>query len=770
MRHLAGAVSLGIGFAVCVAMFSLVDALSFRALPGIADRFGLAELRVGGQRDRIKGRDYRALEDSVNRAYRDVALEYTATMAVLLPSGREEIEVGCVSSGYFGTLGTQPSTGTLPGTLSDQADTAAVISERLSETQFGGASIGESLHVGDTSVTVVGVMPVGFSGLWRRDVFGAQAGPGAWLSWDLCERLLPRRQRDEARVSVAARFSPGMTVEAANALLAADYRQRAAQSQESSDGPLVGRRSGLSWSRDFGGSALVTSVYLLVPLCILAVGCVNVVNMQLAHSRHRMSELRLRVALGASRWSLTRLLAADVATQTVVAAVVSLAGLRLSLVGLESLLGVDLSVDVAALAFCGLLLFGVLACAGLIPGWLICRPFFKSRPLNRGLLGRGPWVRRALVATQTGICAALLLVSGLGVRSATMTSTPHDPRMDAVIGMKVRMLTPEFASLSEALRQGLSSAIYQSAGLTDFLGPGRPLRFKVGMDSGPLLASGGYLTAGARDALGLTLLAGREPSESVGMEVLVNRRVADLLEEHLGSAVGKTIEVEYPAGAGFRSGVVTGIVDSRSIDDRDSAAKVFVSMPQPRPSTGYLVARVKNVGAGLSGFRQMLDEHRLAGTLGPLPYREFIRQLNPVENLAMVGSVLGLLALAVTASGIYALLSYEVVGRLREVGIRMALGADRRRILVSVLGDSAAAVLAGAACGLGLGIGLGTVLRSGLPGVAPWDVGILTTTFGVLCLATSMATLVPALSAVRVNPAVALQVAEHGQNKGAGSL
>ncbi|MDP9323264.1 MAG: ABC transporter permease, partial [Acidobacteriota bacterium] len=299
-------ISLGVGMAVSAAAFSVMNALAFEERPGIDTRSTLCNIRWSAGAGLLSEQDFDAIEWQLGTVFSATAAEARRSVPVVLPTEPITTSAAFVSPLYFVTLGTRPAHGRLLTPYDAAPDTppAALIGERFWRGSFGASAdiLGRSITIGGHPFTIVGVTPAEFSGLIPRDVGQGEAAiPQVWLPLRHY-RAAGGPLRSVPSLSVAGRLRSGVPVKRAVAELAvvgSRLRSDPAKGRESVS--LWGYRAGIDWSDNPFEVASVLGVFLFVPLAVLAIGCANVINLQLAHATERSRELGVRLALGASR-------------------------------------------------------------------------------------------------------------------------------------------------------------------------------------------------------------------------------------------------------------------------------------------------------------------------------------------------------------------------------------------------------------------------------------------------------------------------------------
>jgi putative ABC transport system permease protein len=777
--------TLALGVGVTAVILSVVNAVLLRPLPvHEPDRL------VSVSEVRQSGRVVHILSLPQYEAYRDAArgLDGAAGLAahsiddatVTTPAGPSVTLATWVSGNYFEVLGVTPAAGRFfdeeeaggPG-----AAPVAVVSWDLWQRDFGGSRdvIGSVLHVNASPLTVVGVAPRGFHGAF----LGAR--PAVWLptglygdlvpdsdpyAWDVMGWLLP-----------FARLGPGVDRGRAAAQLSLVAR-RLGQEQEyfRDDGPAsvrLERFSALpSMMRDpvrgFMGLLLAAAAVVLL------IAVVNLVGMQLARATDRSPERAIRRSLGAGRLELVReaaveggvlgLLAAAAALAVTFRATPVLGRIRPPLAGSFAL---DPTPDpgvVAAVAAVALVAGVACAVAPVLSGG-------GDPTLLRGRHGAGRGRTRLggfLVSGQIALTVVLLISTGLLVRTlqsaaATDLGFTPDNVVSAEVNLRLHGYDEErgrafYDELIEALdrspdvaRAALSSTIPLGFDWSQQVirVPGHePPTGEDGFTVGYSLVSEGYFRT-----LGLPLVAGRAfaDRDREGPAVLiVNRTFAERFWPG-ESALGRTVSW---SGATAR---IVGVVPDGKYRSYGEAPRPFAYAPLSTDYTSglWLHARgradLESIVVAMRREIAAIDGGVAPISIAPLP--QLLEATLFAQKLAasFIG-VFGGVALLLAVMGVFGILSYRVARRRRELGVRRAVGAPRRRLLGLVLRDGVVLFVAGALTGAVAAALVTRALAGLLHGVTPTDPVTYAAAAGLLAVVVVLASLVPAVRATRIDP------------------
>lgn len=772
--------SLGIGIGASAMSFTVVNDVLLKPL-GDVDPEGLvgvwaAHESAPNQWVSPSRPDFLDWEESVAGTGRLSALR-ASSFAVGARGADARVEGAYATGNLFAVLGVAPVLGR--GLLEDDAaaggEPVVVLGETFWRQQFGADRnvVGRTLPIDGTPHTVVGVMPALLDVGFPREFALARL----WLPL----RAEPGRlSRSDRSLFVIARLAEGVGVEGFSAHLADVASALAAIHPE--DAGFSTRVAPLGGSNFSRGRPILLLSFAGASLLLL-IACANVASLTLAHAVRRRHELGIRVAIGASPGRIARQLLCE---SLVIAALGTLLGLGIARAGLEVLVQAFvedvlrpavLPIDTRSLAFTIGLTFATTALFGLFPALEAARGSTRAQIAESGAgtttAAARDRLRRGLVVGQ--VAASLVLLVGAALLSLSfMHLLALDSGIDTESTTSVRVESPEEpASPDDVVRFteriiDVASALpgIDAAAATSHLLPmrGGGLRSVVetrdsGEDPGhgPVIAYTGA-TPNFFATLGIPLLRGRSlaPDDGRGGTAVVNVALARLLWPD-----------QDPIGAQFRlaadpeRGWVTVIGVSGDFLTWDS------TRDEPLPTAYMDVASFDTFP--LFFFIRKHDADRVVSaesitraidSLG-FPLRRIV--VTPMETVARAPfwrermfslwfGAFGIAALTLTAVGVYGVLAYLVWQRWREIGIRIALGADRRTVLLMVLRQGAALVAAGVAIGLAGAYVLARALRALLFGVdaLDWQPFLAVTVF--LASVALAAGIAPALRAARADP------------------
>jgi putative ABC transport system permease protein len=776
--------SLALGIGASVAIFTLADNLLLRPLPYREPGRLMMVWEVSPQttsRNVVSPANYLDWK-AHNHEFEAMAVFGEGSTGFADGTRAEELQEQSMSADLLPMLGVEPARGRLYTAAEDQPNAAPVvlISYRLWQSWFGGddGAIGHTVQVRSRPATIIGVMPPGFY-FRSRNV-------------DLWEPLGldPARdyRKDSGRYLMClARLKPGVTREGAQSQMTAIARRL------ETDYP----RFNTNWTvnveplRDSLVSEVRTSMLVLLGAVglLLAVACANVANLLLARYTSRRREMAVRLAIGAGRGRVVRQLITESVVLGLAGGVVGVILARWTVSGLLALAPVALSRNIAVAVDYRIVLFavgvpmltGVLF--GLAPSLVASRADLTLglREDSRGSVGGAGRLRAGLVAAEVALSVILLAGAGLLFRSLVGLQSV-DPGLNPARLLTFRVQIPParyresadrvqfFTRAVEQIERlpGVGSASAVSylpfnggAAGTDLAIAGRPPA-KPGEEPGATIRT---VMPGYFRTVGIPLRRGRvftaadnaldSPYRFVVNQAFVEKYTAH--EEPLGQQISVDMDDKNPFGEIV--GVV-GDVKEGALDREPTPTVYYIHAHLPYTSMVFVV-------------RATVDPLSLTGAV-----RRAIHAIDPALPMAQVrtmeavvretfarqtfGALLlggfSLVSLLLAAVGIYGVLAYSVKERTREIGVRVALGADPGRILALVLGSGMRVVLLGALVGTGGALALTGLLKSLLFGVKAHDPATFVTVPMVLIAVALAAAYLPARRASRLAPVEALKV------------
>ena len=777
--------SLGLGIAATTAVFSFVNALQFKALPFASpetlvdvEETSATELCAGC----AVGTSYPTLIDWRSRAQSFASLEaYEEGRRVIQVAGTsgathpsadaERVPGAIVSAGLFASLGIQPALGRAFTTDDDRvgAEPVALVSDMLWKRRFGSDPrvLGSTLRIDGMSHTVVGVMPPGF----RFPEFAQFWTP-----------LTPARhaqKRNERSLGVIARLKPGVRIAAAAAEMRGIGAGVAAAHPGTNGAWSVHVRS---LHDDMTEETVAPAAVLLGAVgFVLLIACANASNLLLVRAAERSREISIRVAIGASRLRIVRLVLAESA---ILGAAGGILGLTVALwasraivasFGIEAPYWIRFGVDWRVFAFCFLVTSVTSVLFGLAPALVASRRNPQEMLKEGGGTSSGrPGRRAANVLIVAQLALALTLLAGAGLLIKTVVrSMRFDPGFNTagVLEGDVSLPASRYATdgsinaFVTSLMEQLERVPNARAGLHSFTFFGgfgaRSRQVTVeGHTSIPEGASPRFyfgITPGYFRMMGVRLREGREFGGRDGADVIVvNEEMATRIWGH-----------ESPLGARLRFGdkpwrTVVGVVANINGGVIGARQNPLAYVPFASEPGRDLAVMLSTDGDAASLAPYLRAAVRTADPDQPVEdvmtmAAAFREQTQPSRFVALLMSGLSFVALGLASVGLYAVTAYGVRRRLREIGIRLALGGTARDVLRLILVSAWRVIAPGLLIGTGAAFVATRALRGVLFGTSPTDPLVFASVVATLALVASLASYVPARRAARVDPIVVLR-------------
>ena len=796
----AAMLTLAMGIGATTAIFSVVDAVLLRPLPfPEAERLVyLREVNAAGATVSVAEPNFADIEA---RSQSFAALGHTAgSFDLVVTGGSEAVRTGIsyASDRLFEVLGVQPFAGRtfLPEETKYGGPSAVVVSYSFWQRLLGGRADFDSvrLKIDGASCAVVGVMPPGFS------------FPGDTEVWVTRGIEPPSTSRTVHNFPVIGRLLPGVPFEQARAELSgigAQLRQTYGSAMDAVDFTLIPAQQHLTRNAREGLLLFAGAVLLL-----LLVACANVSNLLLAQFIARQREFAIRAALGASRWRLARQLIFENLLVTLPAAAF---GALLARAGVPLLLSLDqgnlprvnvISVDGRVLLFSCTLALLIAVALGLLPALSLTgqdspsalrttargprRSEFirsiRSGRMNSLLRGRGGInhrLRGVLTTIQIGLTLVLLTGAALLGRSfLKLWNTDPGFTSEGAVAMTLALpstITPEE---DEGLRQfyvQLLGRLEQLPGVAAVGGINALPLTRMGatgtflIDDNPTLrgqAAYRVASAGYFKAMGIPLVRGRvfdsrdtvnSPHVAVISQALADRYWPN--EDPLDKRV-QFGNMDTDKRLLHIVGVV-GNVRNAGLDAEAGPTVYAYSLQRPQwwqVSRLSIVLRANHPQALIPGMREAVETLRPDV---PLSFRTleqvFSSSLDKRRFSLVLFGIFGVVTLLIAAIGLYAVMSYTVTQRTHEIGIRMALGAQKGNVLRLVLAQGMSLTMAGVSLGLVAAFALTRLMRSLLVGVQETDPLTFAATALLLMLVALLASWIPARRAIKTDPMVALR-------------
>jgi putative ABC transport system permease protein len=782
--------SLALGIGANAAVFSVINAAMLRALP-VRDPERLIQITRESPDGRPANLSYglftyfRDNVSSIAGAFAQSGGEREITI-----DGEEDfVSAEVVSGSYYTVLGVEPGAGRLLGPVDDvpaPSSLAAVISDGYWQRRFNRdpSAIGKSVAIRDRVFTIVGVTPHYFQ--------SARTGFVPDITLPL-EPMLSREQRDEITnnwLSVLARLKPGATLEQANAevqvLWQAFLQAQAASAREKDRADILRQRARAFPSPDGVNPfryAYRDSLLLLMGIVglVLLLACVNLSGLLFARAAARQREIAIRLAIGAGRGRLVR----QLLTETLVlAATGSALGLVLASWLSERLLAlflngrpfvVSTAPDWRVVAFTGVVACCVTLVAGLAPAVHAVRQSVGPT-LKEGQARRHGWLGKGLIAAQLAISMVLAVAAALFLRTlVNLYSVDRGFNSDGVIVINIRSGESFDAQRGAAVQREIVERLAREPGVQS-ASAAQVLPIGGGLWSRTVQVEGYTFGANESDSVGFNVIAPRyfatigtplaEGREFDERDTRTSPAVAIVNESFARHFFGEASPIgRHTTSVGVTYEIVGVVRDAKYQSLRSPLMKtMYISWLQregDQPTRYSYLARVgtsdpMRFTPALE--RLVRDVDRSLRVRSLLPYATLIdRSIATERTMASLATFFGGLSLLVAAMGLFGLLAFQVSRRTNELGIRIAIGATRSRILGLVLRDVALMIAAGVSVGTAIALTLTGVARSLLFGLTPTDPGAFAIATAVLAVTGLAAAWFPARRASRVDPLVALR-------------
>ncbi len=766
-------VTLALGIGGTTAVFSVVDAVLLRPLPyekpeQLVRLYGWYGMPP--ERTFVSTFHFKAYRDHVTSFQSAAALDtYDAKGADIdLGNGAERIKLLPVSADYFATLGAPPSRGRAFDRREENGAPLAIVSDAFWRRRLNSdpKAIGRALTLNGVTYTIVGVGPRGVRDPIAGDV-------DAWVPIEITRPDNPGNHW----LTVIARLQPGTSVAQAQAEVDAVTRSLIAQFPETKRqhahlDPL---------KADVVGSVgpALEVVLGAVGLVLLLV-CVNVANLLLVRASERESEFALRTALGARKGRLVRQLLIESGTLALLGGAAGLAVAWLAMralvrLGSGSIPRLDsLSLDPRMLAFCLVIASLSAIVFGLAPALRAARTAETRGSAGTASVGQGA-VRSGLVVVQVALAFVLLVGAGLLLASlARLKQVPLGVQSDHVLTFRVELPDAMYDSTARArFYEALAHRLAEIPGVRAAGGVSRlpvtgtyhqwGVRLLTGSRAGDdytesaqnRVVSGNYFAA-----MHIPLVAGRVFDERDQPSTFSNVVIDQTAARRFFPGIDPLGQQLTTGGANL---VVVGVVDDVALDvngQRD--ATIYHNHRQFAGDRNWVLTQVV-LTDGVPA--DILPQVRRA--LAALDPRLVADQPMPLDDVIGRGSAervftlrvlvsFAAVALALAAVGLFGILSYVVTLRRKEIGIRMALGANRRVIRAMVLRNGVAVTALGIGLGLFGALALSRVIGSLLFGTSPLDPRVLACAVVFMLLVAAAAAYFPARRATTVDPRTAL--------------
>jgi len=788
--------TLALGIGLNTGIFGLIDALLLRSLPVRNPQELIALTRIQGNQsgESFSYPQVRFLAEQ-NDIFLSLCGSSVDTFNVGPPEALESTGGAWVSANYYETLGLVPMVGRLLAPDDDRpgASPAAVITDNYWARKFGRdpGAIGRPLLVEGVPVTIVGVSPPGFS--------GASVGNAAdiTLALSVLPQLKPERRSmlgvGGRWLKVLARPREGLSRDQLKGRLAivwAQYLSSTVTPQMSPAAraralsPTLDLRAGATGSSPLRGQFRQPLLVLMgIVGLVLLIACVNVANLLLARAAARQREVALRLALGASRGRVVRQLLTESGLLAIVGGGLGIAvasfssGMLVNLISsgadASEAIALDLGTSWRVLAFTTLVTVTTTLLFGLAPAFraAVVEPNLTMNASSNRVTGSGGHLASALVAAQVSLSLLLLIGAGLFVQTLQNLRTfDRGFRHEGVLlvgvdatragydGPRLRAFYQQVLANAERL-PGVTAASLSS--ITPLMGGGISLPIAVngqpvagGEIHGNLVAPRYFETLNTPIVLGRDFTF-RDDATAPGVAI-VNEA---FVRQHMPN--GSPLEQRVSVVGSPRELQVVGVVKDAVYEGLRQAPPPTVYGAYFQGGTGAVTLEVYGAGslAQVASAIRAEVQPKLGGKLVKIQTLTSQLESSLVQErlMATLASAFGALALMLAAIGLYGVLAYTVVRRTNEIGVRLALGAQRSQVLGLVMRDAARMLALGTAIGLPAAWAASRLVSSMLFGLTTNDPLTIVLAIALLALTGLLAGYLPARRATKVDPLVALR-------------
>ncbi len=723
-----------------------------------------------------------------------------------------------VTGNYFSTLGIGAFMGRTITPSDDQPNSppVAMLSYRTWQQQYGSdpSVIGSTFIVTGHPVTIIGITPPGFFGETLRS-----DPPDLWLPVNLEPTLnggSSLLHHFQAWLRVIGRVKPGASAATTGQRMTALLRQWLVNDSGMPAEWMADIKANLpkqnirvipagigigEMKEDYAASL---RILLTVCCLVLLIACANIANLLLARGASRRTQTSIRLALGASRKRLIR----QTLTESILLSIFGgLAGLAIAYAGVKAIVAMAFhgahfvpisatpSLPVLAFAFVLSLVTG--AIFGTAPAWLATHadPAEALRGANRSTRDHASWSQKSLVVVQATI--SVILLAGAGLLTRSLTNLQHqdfgyqlDHRITlGIIAPWTSYSQPQLDALYRELQDRLShipgverAALAQYTPLTDNWGE-MVIRQGHGMPSmnDPVGSSWDHVSVGYLETLGQQLIRGRSITEddtaSTQNVVVVNEAFVKRFFKPGENPIGQYFGLDLPRYSS--SFEIVGVVrNAKYVDPANTEPPrplFFVPlaqhvdykdgsmMQQIDDETHFIEGAVLQIRGSTEGLEPQIrrvfsDVDPNLTLLGLWPLQETVDgRFDQQRAVANMTGLFGILALILAAVGLYGVTAYTVERRTSEIGVRMALGADRTGIIRLVLRGAFLQILIGLAIGIPASIGCARLIAAQLYQVKGWDPLVLAGSVITLGFCALVASIIPAQRAASIDPVKALR-------------
>jgi len=805
--------TLALGMGANTAIFSVMHALMLRLLPvadpsrlvlfGNGDSIGSTDGLPGGSTTLFSYPMFRELQRN-NQAFSDVAATKSLSLTVhgRLAGGREleKVQIRLVSGSYFPVLGLQAQQGRLFTDSDDQipgGHPIAVASDSWWSRRFANEPFApeKTITIGSTAYTIVGITPRKFFGttvgeapdFWIPLTMEAEISPGwnglknkLFQSLHVIGRLKPKVEMARAEAEINLLFKRTLR----------DYAGPQPTKKEQEDLrhariSLTPAARGLSQLREQFSKPL--RILMSVVAIVLLIACANIANLMLARATSRQREIAIRMAVGASRWRLMRQLLSESLLLSFLGGALGLAMtlwvarllVRMVSNGPQPV-PLEITLNFWVLGFTSLMAVITALIFGIAPALratrVECGLDLKDGKGSAPAQGRSA-LTRTLLVTQVALSLALLTGAGLFLRTlVNLTSMDMGFRKENIVLFQVDESSAGYKEDARLLRlyqeiehrvsalPGIHAAsfsffTFNQGGWTTYINTAKPL------ETGNRIVSHNVVGPAYFDTMGIPRLAGRifgsQDSETSTKVAVVN---ATLARRYFAgqSAVGQRFRIGGPDAGPENEREIIGVVKDakyENLRETNRAAAYYPYLQRVQYLSDFEVRFSGDSAAAISAVRATVAriDPNLPISDARTMTQEIERSIGDQRLIAQISSFFALLALFLACIGIYGVTSYTVTQQTREIGIRMALGAQPKQVLSHILRQTLVVLAAGLVIGLPAVLASERLVSTQLYGLQPIDPVSVSIAAALLIVAAILAGYLPARQATKVDPMQALR-------------
>ena len=803
--------SLSLGIGANAAIFTLIDQILLRKLP-VKNPEELVMLYQQGPHSGSnmgsRMHSYPIYQEYQKRAepLSEVLARRLADASISIDNQTERIDIELVSGNFFSMLGVGPAAGRVFNSQEDdqiyQGHPVVVVSYDYWNRRFNRdpGAIGKKILVNNYPMTIIGVSAAGFAGI------DPARSPQMRVPIQMKPVIVPEwgwvRMDDERTrwVQVFGRLKPGYTIESAQAPLQGLFTQirqhemtlpgakyfNAYIREQFMKGQLKLERADIGYSplRNDFSTALV--VLMAMVGLVLLIACANVANLLIARGFMRQREIAVRLSLGATRGQLVRQLLTESVLLSLIGGAVGIAlsvaltrGL-ISLIPQQQPLLIQPTPDLRILGFTFVLTLVTGVVFGLLPALRASKPdqWATLKDTVGAVAGTGGslFLRKGLVAAQVALSFLLLFGAGLFVRSLqNLQTTDTGIQMDNLITFRLspalsgygdQQTVNFYTELLERLNSsaGVTSAALASVGILagDEWDSTTGVEGHDAMDGEDMQAFMNALSPGYFKTMGISVIEGRDFTaadvKQDAKQVIVNRKFAQHFFKDK-SAIGRRLgrgtgpETKYDIE-------IIGVVDDSLYEGPREGVRRQVFWPNWGRNSATFYVRTTEASAG--AFNLIRGEvKRLDAAMPVYDVKTLQGQLDETlltdRLIALLSAGFGLLATLLASIGLYGVMAFIVARRRKEIGIRLALGAEPSGVLWIVMREVLLLLTIGLLVGIPSAIALGQYVSSQLYGIQPNDPWMAVSTAALLALVSAAAGMIPASRASRIDPILALR-------------